>query len=78
MVLNNQYYLVTVGNFNNGNKAMKYLRGIKNDDYVYSDIDPKDFQNYVISTENYPSFFKEKNIDEYALFFKKNYSKPDK
>ena len=73
LVLDNKNYLVTVGNFNNSEKALKYFRAITSDDYVYSDMDPEYYQNFVISTENYPTFFKEKNVGEYSTFFEKNY-----
>lgn len=73
LVLDNQHYLITVGNFNNMEKARDYLDAISISDYVYGDLEVGTYYNFVISTENYPVFFKEKNIEDYQKFFDKNY-----
>jgi tetratricopeptide (TPR) repeat protein len=75
LVLDNEHYLITVGNFNNAAKAMDYLDAISASDYVYADLKQGTFYNFVISTENYPVFFKEKDIGGYSKFFEKNYFK---
>jgi hypothetical protein len=77
IVLDRNHYMVTVGNFNNMEKAMKYKRAIIASEYVYSDLQPKDYQNFIISTENYPTFFKEKDVEEYEKFYITNYEKED-
>jgi tetratricopeptide (TPR) repeat protein len=74
LVLDNEHYLITVGNFNNAQKAKDYLDAISASDYVYADLKPGSFYNFVISTENYPVFFKEKDIGGYSKFFEKNYN----
>lgn len=73
LVLDNQHYIVTVGNFSNASKALDYLMGITLSDYVYADIKKGAFDNFVISAENYPLFFREKDIDDYRKFFDKHY-----
>ena len=73
MVLNNKYYLVTVGNFSNFSKAMDYFNLITPDEYVYSDLKQGSFDNFIISTENYGTFFKEKDVEGYRKFFIQNY-----
>jgi hypothetical protein len=75
LVLDNQHYLITIGNFNNAAKAMDYLDAISASDYVFADLTEGTFYNFVISTENYPIFFKEKDIGGYSKFFDKYYSK---
>lgn len=75
LVLDNEHYLITVGNFNNSSKAKEYFDAITVNDYVYADLKPGSFYNFVISTENYPIFFKEKDIGGYSKFFDKNYLK---
>ena len=74
LVLDNENYLITVGNFNNATKAKDYMYAIILSDYVYADLKPGTFYNFVISTENYPVFFKEKDIGGYSKFFDKNYN----
>lgn len=75
MVLDNQHYIITVGNFNNSSKAKDYYDMILPDAYVYSDLKENTFENFLISTENYGTFFKEKDIEGYRKFFQKNYPK---
>jgi tetratricopeptide (TPR) repeat protein len=73
LVLDNQHYLITVGNFNNMQKAKEYMEALALSEYVYADLIEGTYYNFVISTENYPVFFKEKNIGEYEKFFNKYY-----
>jgi tetratricopeptide (TPR) repeat protein len=75
LVLDNEHYMVTIGNFNNAAKANDYFDAITASDYVYADLKPGTFYNFVISTENYPVFFKEKDIGGYSKFFDANYNK---
>jgi hypothetical protein len=75
LVLDNDHYLVTIGNFNNSDKAQDYMEAIILSEYVYADLKPGTFYNFVISTENYPVFFKEKDIGGYSKFFEKYYLK---
>ena len=75
LVLDNQHYLITIGNFNNSTKAKDYFDAITASDYVFADLKQGSFYNFVISTENYPIFFKEKDVGGYSKFFEKNYSK---
>lgn len=66
-------YLISVGNFNNAQEAMDYFNTIKDNNYVFSDISMANVQQFVISTDNYPTFFKDKDKDLYGLFFEKEY-----
>jgi tetratricopeptide (TPR) repeat protein len=75
LVLDNEHYLVTIGNFSNMTKAMEYYDAIILSEYVYADLKPGSFYNFVISTENYPVFFKEKDIGGYLKFFEEQYIK---
>lgn len=75
LVLDNQHYLITIGNFNNATKAKDYLDAITASNYVFADLKEGSFNNFVISTENYPIFFKEKDVGGYSKFFEKNYLK---
>ena len=73
LVLDNQHYLITVGNFNNMQKAKDYMEAISISEYVFADLKQGSYDIFVISTENYPVFFKEKDIEEYRKFYQKNY-----
>jgi hypothetical protein len=54
-------------------KAKEYMEALALSEYVYADLIEGTYYNFVISTENYPVFFKEKNIGEYEKFFNKYY-----
>jgi TolA-binding protein len=73
VLLDNNRHLVTVNSFKELNKAMRYYNGVKEDTYVFSGFQPGTYEQFIISAENYPVFFKEKNTDAYKLFFEKNY-----
>ena len=73
VLLDNNRHLVTVNSFKELDKAMRYYNGIKEDTYVFSGFQPGTYEQFLISAENYPVFFKEKNTDAYKLFFEKKY-----
>lgn len=73
LMLDNDRSLVTVGNFKNEGEAGNYLLALKNDEYVMSGIKADDFRVFSISMNNYPVFYKDKNVDGYELFWKENY-----
>jgi hypothetical protein len=75
LVLDNEHYMVTIGNFNNAAKSIDYYDAITISEYIYADLKPGTFYNFVISTENYPIFFKEKDIGGYKKFFEENYKR---
>jgi len=73
VLLDNNRQLITVSSFNELDKALRFFEGIRNDEYVFSGIREGTFEQFLISAENYPVFFKEKNSAAYKLFFDKNY-----
>jgi hypothetical protein len=75
LVLDNEHYMVTIGNFNNAAKSIDYYDAITISEYIYADLKPGTFYNFVISTENYPIFFKDKDIGGYKKFFEENYKR---
>jgi tetratricopeptide (TPR) repeat protein len=75
VILDNNKQMITVSNFTDSQDAMKYFNHISNDDYIFSGITEGTFNQFVISSGNYPIFFKEKKIDAYVQFFNKNYLK---
>ncbi|MBN2637534.1 MAG: tetratricopeptide repeat protein [Bacteroidales bacterium] len=71
--LNQEYSLVLVKDFLNAADAQTYYNVLKTDNYVFSGMNPKVYQLFVISLKNYPLFYRDKNIEAYSLFFKSNY-----
>lgn len=73
VLLDNNRHLVTVNSFKELSKALRYYNGLKDDTYVFSGFLPGTYDQFLISAENYPIFFKEKNTEAYKVFFEKNY-----
>ena len=73
ILLDNNRHMITVGNFGNMEYAMDYFNAISIDEYVFSSLTPSDYKNFLISTENYPVFYKNKDTEQYSKFFEKNY-----
>ncbi len=65
--------IITVGNFENATKAQGYYESLINDNYVASQIDAPEQSVFTISVDNYPIFYREKNMEEYYRFYAKEY-----
>ena len=66
-------YLISVGNFTTAEEALDYYNTIKDNEYVFSDISITNVQQFIISTDNYPILFKEKDNELYGLYFEQEY-----
>jgi hypothetical protein len=42
-------------------------------DYVFANMNKEVFSGFAIAQENYPVFYKDKDLKKYLAFFKKNY-----
>jgi tetratricopeptide (TPR) repeat protein len=69
--LNHQ--LISVKTFDGKGKAMDYYNFLKTKNDIFSDLDAGTYQSFIISAENYPAFYKDKNIAEYQTFFTQNF-----
>lgn len=73
VLLDNNRQMITISSFSEIEKARRYFSGIKQDPYVFSGMREGTYEQFLISAENYPVFFKEKNTEAYLQFFKNNY-----
>jgi tetratricopeptide (TPR) repeat protein len=73
VLLDDTRQMITISSFNELPKALRYFNGIKDDSYIFSGMREGSYDQFLISAENYPGFFKEKNTAAYQQFFKKNY-----
>jgi len=74
MLFDNGRQMITVNNFDNSEKAMNYFLGILNSKYIFTRLENAgEYFNFVISVENYPVLYKNKDIPQYLRFFEKNY-----
>ncbi len=77
IVYNEENQIVVISSFPNNKAAMNFYNAVKEDDYIMSLFKdhPETFISFVISQDNYPTFYKEKGLEPYLKFFKKNYLK---
>ncbi|MCF8369585.1 MAG: tetratricopeptide repeat protein [Bacteroidales bacterium] len=73
ILLDKETHFVMVGNFDTIDDAMGYYHAIMTDDYVFANLEPDQFDGFVIAQENYPVFYKDKDLNKYLAFFKQNY-----
>lgn len=75
LMLNDQFTIITISNFDNKDEAGNYLLALRNDEYVVSGLQNKDFEIFSISSSNYPVFYRDKDIATYKEFFENNYKR---
>lgn len=75
LMLDDQFTIITVGNFDSSDEAGNYLLALQNDEYVVSGLQNKDFQVFAISSSNYPLFYRDKGIPDYKAFFEEYYKR---
>jgi tetratricopeptide (TPR) repeat protein len=74
LLLDDGRQMITVNNFDNSETAMNYYSGILNSKYIFTKLENAgEYFNFVISVENYPILYKNKDIHQYLRFFEKNY-----
>jgi hypothetical protein len=67
--------MVTINKFPDAQQAMVYYRNILTDTYVFPENKKDEYQTFIISVENYPKFYQDKDIDKYFKLFEKEYLK---
>jgi hypothetical protein len=73
VILDGNKQMITISSFANSEDAMTYYNHISSDSYIFSGIEEGTFDQFVISSSNYPVFFKDKKVPTYTLFFQQNY-----
>jgi tetratricopeptide (TPR) repeat protein len=67
------HQLISVKPFNGKAEAMKYYDFMKSRKDAYSDLNEGSYQSFIISAENYTTFYRDKNVSEYEQFFTQNF-----
>jgi tetratricopeptide (TPR) repeat protein len=74
LLLNDPQEMITVNNFDNDEKAMDYFISIQNNPYIFTKLENTGgYSDFVISADNYPIFYRSKDIQQYLRFFEKYY-----
>jgi tetratricopeptide (TPR) repeat protein len=74
LVLDEGRQMITVNSFGNSQNALIYIMGIRDSKYIFTRLqNAGEYHDFVISVENYPIFYRNKDIAQYVRFFEKNY-----
>ncbi|RYF88806.1 MAG: tetratricopeptide repeat protein, partial [Chitinophagaceae bacterium] len=73
IALNDSTVMMSVKEFKNDKAALLYLDRMKGKFSPLEEIPGSRYKMFVISNENFPIFYKSKNIGEYMAFFRKRY-----
>ena len=70
-VYNDTCEMITVSSFSDCNKALEFYNNAIINNYIFSSLANDAYYHFIISRDNYPVFYKNKNIDAYMYFFRK-------
>lgn len=73
VIYNQNTHLISVEQFMNAGDAINYYKSITADSYIYSNLNKENSADFVITTENFTTFYKLKDIDGYKKFFESAY-----
>jgi 6-phosphogluconolactonase (cycloisomerase 2 family) len=73
ILLDKNTHFVMVGNFESKKQSMRYYNALMSNEYVFANLDPKQYSGFVLAQENYPVFYKDKDVEKYLAFFEQNY-----
>lgn len=73
IIFQGESQMITVGNFENSQKVMGYYNSLLENAYVTSPLEGTGHKTMVITVDNYPLFYREKDVDTYLKFFEKTY-----
>jgi tetratricopeptide (TPR) repeat protein len=74
LLLEGPQEMITVNNFENDEKAMDYFLSIKDNPYIFTKLENMgNYSVFVISADNYPIFYRSKDIPQYLKFFETYY-----
>ncbi len=70
--------LLTVHRFASADEAMGYYRHLSQEESPLRQLSPNDYTHFIISTQNYATFYNRKNIPAYLAYFRKYHLKNNK
>jgi tetratricopeptide (TPR) repeat protein len=73
MFLDDKRQIINVGRFDNRQKGNDYVMAISNSREIMDMAENASYTHFIISANNYATFFKQKNVEQYMLFYKQNY-----
>ena len=73
LLFDDPWQMITINKFPNAHKAMMFYRAISNNVYVFPEIEKDNFKQMIISLENYPKLYQDKDVDKYLKLFSVEY-----
>ena len=73
VVLDKENQMISVKKFKSRQEAMNYYNAFQVNKEKLGDINNEDFSKFVISSNNFTIFYKDKNVENYRQFFETNY-----
>ena len=73
MMLGLERHILLIKTFENINKVSKYKNTIVSNQLIKSELEKSEYITIIISQDNYPEFYKNKDIEGYSRFFNNNY-----
>ncbi len=73
IILDDDFQIITIKSFDNSKQALDYINTIIANTSFFEEVSKTDYQHFVISVDNFTTFFNDKSIDRYLRFYNKNY-----
>jgi len=73
LMFDGPWQMITINKFENAHKAMMYYRAITNSVYVFPEIERESFKPMIISLEDYPKLYQDKDVEKYLRLFSVEY-----
>lgn len=74
VIYKNEVFMVTVKDFKDAAEAVTYYKAFTSNKDKLADLNAKQFPCFIISFDNYPVFYKDKDTEGYLKFAKENYN----
>lgn len=71
--LNSNSQMITVSNFKDKEAGMTYYNSIDKNNDLSGNLNKLNANRFIISSGNYSTFYKQKDVESYLKFFEKNY-----
>ena len=73
MMMGWNQHLLMIKNFPTAKNVMLYTQRLKSNSTIINELNKSDYKILAISMENFKEFYKNKDVEGYYSFFKKNY-----
>lgn len=75
LIFDDNWHMITINRFASAEKAMLYYRNILSSVYVFPEGELSNYKPFIISLENYPKLYQDKDVEKYLKLFEKEYLK---